>query len=78
VARWYVRKKTNTYWVLMRKTEITKHKQVPFRCAVISCVLVYVRLTQHICKYIYPIQGYMFRLSISDHQAFLEHKTFMF
>jgi hypothetical protein len=42
----------------------------------ISCVFVYVRLTQHTCKYIYPIQCYMFRLSWSHHQAFLEHKTY--
>jgi hypothetical protein len=42
---------------------------------VFCCVFVYVRITQHTCKYIYPIQGYMFRLSRSHHQAFLEHKT---
>jgi hypothetical protein len=40
-----------------------------------NCVFVYVCLTQRTCKYIYPIQGYMFRLSRSHHQAFLEHKT---
>jgi hypothetical protein len=34
---------------------------IPLCCNI--CVFVYVRLTQHICKYIDPIQGYMFRLS---------------
>jgi hypothetical protein len=31
----------------------------------------YVRVTQHTCKYMNPIQGYMFRLSRINRHAFL-------
>jgi hypothetical protein len=39
--------------------------------------LQYVRLKQHTCEYINPIQGHMFRLSKGHRQAFLRILRFM-
>jgi hypothetical protein len=38
---------------------------------ILNCEFAYARLTQHTCKYINPLQSYMFRLSGRHRQAFL-------